>query len=46
MHATHCNVYLREMHITFPEAFETEKKRLDLKHLNNISTSDPQNKTT
>ncbi len=25
MHATHCNVYLREMHITFPEAFETEK---------------------
>lgn len=25
MHATHCTVYLREMHITFPEAFEKEK---------------------
>lgn len=25
MHATHCNVYLREMYITFPEAFEIEK---------------------
>lgn len=25
MHATHCNVYLREMHITFPEPFKIEK---------------------